>query len=174
VAPLSFKPPSNSNALPLISVDTTPSSRPTSFAAMHLPAASIDIIKNMTNNGDLPPQPTFPPSHARASTAPVVPRQPYNNNGIDNILIPPMRRERLVTNANENMNTTTNTKSTTNTNLNMNTNVNAKQNQNPNRPTIRSPNTGYDAPQTTSRPAASTRVFLGPQNIVHLPLLRFA
>ncbi|KAJ7895464.1 hypothetical protein B0H14DRAFT_3853935 [Mycena olivaceomarginata] len=174
MAPLSFKPPSNSNTRPLISVDTTPSSRSTSFAATHLPAASIDIIKNMTNNGDLPPQPTFPPSHARASTAPVVPRQPYNNNGIDNILIPPMRRERLVTNANENMNTTTNTKSTTNTNSTMNTNVNAKQNQNPNLPTIRSPNTGYDVPQTTSRPAASTRVFLGPQNVVHLPLLRFA
>ncbi|KAF7343856.1 RRM domain-containing protein [Mycena sanguinolenta] len=142
----------------------------------------------------------FPSAHARASTAPVVSRVGLQNNEIDNDIdhtLIPVRWERLFTNANandtnantnanRNTNANANTTATTNTNANANANANTNMNMNAKPVQIQNQNlSSHDAsaPRTNSNsksapapapPPMSTRVFLGPQNVVHLPVLRFA
>ncbi|KAF8129453.1 hypothetical protein K438DRAFT_1999856 [Mycena galopus ATCC 62051] len=154
--PPSFNPSSTSIAPPLNLVDTalppSPAGPPSRTPATQVPKPSIDILQGMNNTGRARQLSfTFPSSHTRASTAPVVLRQHNNGIGDNNALIP-AARERIATNTNTNMNT------------------NARQNQYQNLPT----NPGFGVPDTRSPTPTSTRVFLGPQNLMHLPLLRFA
>ncbi|KAJ6517461.1 hypothetical protein C8R47DRAFT_1312927 [Mycena vitilis] len=112
----------------------------------HLAEPSVDGSHNVGS----PRKVSFASGHARANTAPATPRR----QGTDNTEIP-RRRERLNTNTNLNINT--------NTNNNTNTNMNIEQSQKQNLGTFAS----------STLPPASKRVFLGPQNLVQLPLLRF-
>ncbi|KAJ7245645.1 hypothetical protein B0H12DRAFT_1325282 [Mycena haematopus] len=137
--------------------------------AAHVLKPSIDIPQSMNNTSHSRPRQfsfTFPSSHARASTAPAISPQP-NDNGIDHTMIP-THRERIFTSTNTTMKTNTNTGTNANTNSDMQ--ANSKQNQNQNFPGA---HPSCDAPETKLPPPVSTRVFLGPRNVLHLPLLRF-
>ncbi|KAJ7624302.1 hypothetical protein DFH06DRAFT_1481625 [Mycena polygramma] len=159
-SPLS-NPPAKPPPTPRVPLGAVPPSPVTRVVRLvhHVAEPSVDGSHNVGS----PRKVSFASGHARANTAPATPRQ----QGTHNTEIP-RRRERLNTNTNTNTNTNLNINANTNMNThtinNTNTNINIEQSQNQNLGTFASP----------TLPPASTRVFLGPQNLVRLPLLRFA